>query len=126
MDTVIGLGGIGCRIASRFESYPQYKVYKIDTLESSEKNYFRIEKKGRPEDYEANSPKVKTFLRRVSGEVLFILSGSSSAAAASLAILEQIHRKAEINILYIQAILFERYWPTFNRILFMNKMEINL
>ena len=30
METIIGLGKAGCRIADRFAQYPQYDVYKMD------------------------------------------------------------------------------------------------
>ena len=30
METIIGLGQAGCRIADRFTQYPQYEVYKMD------------------------------------------------------------------------------------------------
>ena len=30
METIVGLGDAGCRVADGFSSYPQYSVFKID------------------------------------------------------------------------------------------------
>ncbi len=52
MDKIIGLGGAGRRLARAFKKYPQYDVYEIDVVESSEPNYFKIEKQDSSENYE--------------------------------------------------------------------------
>ena len=38
MDTIIGLGKAGCAIADKFDQYPQYKVFKIDSEGLDSKN----------------------------------------------------------------------------------------
>ena len=69
MEIVIGLGGVGCRIAREFERYIEYKVYKIDSEESTEENYLQISHYDSPEGYEKYPPKVKTFLRKVKNKI---------------------------------------------------------
>jgi hypothetical protein len=102
MDTVIGLGGAGCNLARQFLNFPQYKVYLVDSEPSEEKRYFHIQKQQKLEDYEPNCPSVKRFFSRISKECLFVVSGASEVSATALAILQQIHSKSKINILYIQ------------------------
>lgn len=102
MDKIISLGGVATRVARKFEKYPQYSIFKIDTEESKEKNYLQIESHSSPEEYENDPPKFKSFLKNIKGEVLFIVSGASICSGASLLILEYLHSKCKINILYIQ------------------------
>ena len=102
METIIALGGVGCKIAREFEKFEEYKVYKIDTEDSDEKNYLKVTKRDAPEQYENHPPKVKSFLKPVSGDVLFIVCGASIVSATSLVVLEQIKDKCNINILYIR------------------------
>jgi len=102
MDTIIGLGGVGCRLAREFEEFEEYKVFKIDTEDSEEKNYLKIIERQHPEEYERDPPKVKSFLKSISGDILFVVCGASVVSAASLVILQQIHGKCNVNILYIK------------------------
>lgn len=101
MDTVIGLGSAGCNIASMFEKYPQYTVYKIDSGISGE-NCFDIGEQNSPEAYERSCPDMSQFLRPVSGDVLFVVAGGGYVSGASLQILKQIHATSKISILYIK------------------------
>ena len=34
MEIIVGIGGVGCNIASMFEQYGQYRVLKIDHTRS--------------------------------------------------------------------------------------------
>ncbi len=61
MDKIISLGGVATRVARKFEKYPQYSIFKIDTEESKEKNYLQIESRSSPEGYENDPPKFKSF-----------------------------------------------------------------
>ena len=98
---VIGLGQAGCNIADALAQYPQYKIYKIDVgLEG--KRCLNIKQQSGPEEYEANAPSMKTFLRYVKGDTLFIVGGSGDISAMSLRIMETIKDKSKIDILYIQ------------------------
>lgn len=100
MDTVIGLGSAGRKIADEFLKYPQYDVYKIDVGCKGE-NCFDFQKQNSPEDYERNCPDMGDFFSTVSGDVLFILAGGGKISGATLSILKQI-KNSNISVLYIQ------------------------
>lgn len=100
MDTVIGLGSAGCNIAALFEKYPQYDVYKIDIGIKGE-NCFELDEKNSPEDYERTCPDLSSFLRHVTGDVLFVVAGGGYVSGASLRIL-QVIQNCNINVLYIK------------------------
>ena len=100
---VIGLGQAGCAIAEKFGRYPQYKVFKMDVGLKGKGN-FDLPLQDHPEKYEENCPvlKIRSFLKGVKGDVLFVCSCGNSSGAA-LRILEQLkNRKRKITILYIQ------------------------
>lgn len=100
MDTVIGLGAGGCRIADGFAKYPQYDVYKIDVGITGD-NCFALKQQATPEDYEKSVPDMSNFLQDIEGDVLFIIGGSGKISGASLQILKQL-KNCSINILYIK------------------------
>ncbi len=102
MDKIIGLGKAGCNIARGFEKYPQYNVFKIDTKDCDELNYYKYPKYEDPEMYDAHSPDLTYFFKYLEGEALFITCGGSKISAASLRVLQQAKQKAEINVLYIK------------------------
>ena len=110
---VVGLGSAGCAIADALNEYPQYSVYKIDAVtkgdfdfasayeDSGATNFFGIEEKQHPEEYEAPIPSLKAFFRDVEGDVIFIVSGGAKIAGASLVILEHL-KHCKITVLYIK------------------------
>jgi len=97
---IIGLGQCGCNIAEKFEQYPQYKTFYINTEESGSKNFFLLDKQESHQEYEANCPDLSDFLKNIKGEVLFCLGGSGSISGASLRVLETI-REQDITILFV-------------------------
>lgn len=102
MINVIGLGGAGCSIAQQFSEYPQYKVIKIDAGIKKDEGSFSITKRESPEEYEEKFPaKVLTSLRKVQGDVLFIVAGGGRISSASLRILEAL-KKNKVEVLYIK------------------------
>lgn len=101
MKTIIGLGQAGCNIADKFSQYPQYKIYKIDTELKKAPRCYPFPKYKKTEEYEKKCPNLKSFLKHVKGDILFITS-CGSIAAASLCVLEQIKNKCNIEILYIR------------------------
>ena len=102
MYTVVGLGGIGCKIAKRFEDYSQYNVLYIDDDSGWAKEQVTLKKRNSPEEYENNySSMRKTFLDKIKEDVIVVLSGASLVSAVSLRLLYQIRGKS-ITILYIQ------------------------
>ena len=100
---VVGVGQAGCAIAEQFKQYPQYKVFKIDTGLKG-KGCFDMPKQKHPEDYEAKCPviKVRTFLKGVRKNVLFITS-CGKISGANLRVLEHLKaKKCKITIMYIK------------------------
>tara|TARA_Y100000310_G_C20524098_1_gene735140 strand:- start:34 stop:900 length:867 start_codon:yes stop_codon:yes gene_type:complete len=102
MQTIIGLGKAGCNIADQFATYPQYKIYKIDTDLKKEPRCYSFPKYNHPEKYEENCPPLKRFFKNIKDDVLLITS-CGSISAAVLRILEQIKHKCQISVLYIRA-----------------------
>ena len=101
MDTIIGLGNAGCNIADMFAQYPQYLCYKFNRGLKRSKTTFPLKDHENFEDYETKMPNMRTFLKEVKGEVLFVLGGASKVSSCALKILETIKTKS-ISVLYIQ------------------------
>lgn len=100
MDTVIGLGGAGCRIADAFSKFPQYDIYKIDVGVSGDRCY-AMEQRNNPEDYEKSAPNLIEFFKDVEGEILFIVGGGGKISGACLKILKQLDHSS-VNLLYVK------------------------
>jgi len=102
METVIGVGGAGGRIAEQFALYPQYNVYKIDhVVQPHEKIKTRsIGIHSSPELYEHNCPDLSEFFKDIRGEILFIVSSSGKISGASLRILHQL-KHCKLNVMLI-------------------------
>ena len=101
MDTIIGLGQAGCRLADEFAKYPQYDVYKIDCHTNKAKNYLKITERPSHEEYEKKTRLRAAFFKNMKGSVLFMLGGSGDVTGASLRILEKI-KHLDVHILYIR------------------------
>jgi hypothetical protein len=100
METIVGLGSAGCKIAGRFATYPQYNVYQMDIgLKRASKTY-GIKASNDPEKFEQSVGSLKTFFKNVEGDVLFVVSGCGMISGASLRILEQL-KKCKLHVLYI-------------------------
>jgi len=100
MDKIIGIGGTGCAIAEMFKKYPQYEIFKIDTDVNGE-NTYRIPQLNSPEEYEKYPYDLPETFKKLSGDILVVLSGSGKASGATLRILYQL-RHCNINVLYIK------------------------
>jgi len=102
MQTVIGLGKAGCSIADALSVYPQYKIKKIDVGLKKTKSTFGLKHQDSPELYESTTlPKgINNFLEGVMSETLFITS-CGAVSGASLKILQKIHTKTKIRVMYI-------------------------
>ncbi len=98
MDILVGLGSVGYKLTKAFAKHPQYKVITIDHEEGS---IIRVPRFDHPEEYERNFPTIGERIRDVEGEMLFIVAGSSIISGAALRVLEQLHGKGDISILYI-------------------------
>lgn len=100
MDTIIGLGAAGCRIAQQFSQFPQYDIKKID-VGISGPNCFSLQQKATPEEYEASVPDMSQFFADIDGEILFIVGGGGKISGAALRILQQL-QNYKVNILYVK------------------------
>jgi len=98
MDILIGLGSVGYKLAKAFSKHPQYKIITIDHEPSAT---ICIPKEDHPEEYESGFPNIGDQLGDVEGQILFIVAGSSIISGAALRVLEQLHGKGDISILYI-------------------------
>ena len=102
MYSVIGLGGVGCRVAKHFSEYPQYNVVCIDDEKTEWKDQILVKKQQKSEDYEE---KFKTIPKRIKDkikdDVIVVLCGSSLVSSIGLKMLYQI-RDRNITILCIR------------------------
>lgn len=103
MDTVVGVGAAGCRIADLFAAYPQYTIYKIDVGLRGE-NCFALGPFHTHEEYEKNVPDMSQFFRDIEGDVLFVVSGAGKISGASLQIMRQLN-DCNLNVLYLRPVL---------------------
>ena len=101
MDTIIGLGNAGCKIAEKLSNYPQYKIYKLDVGLPKKKGNYPLPELPTPEEYDALELKLGNFLKGVSKDVLFIVAGSGMVSNASLAVLKHL-REHRVSILYVR------------------------
>ena len=88
MDTIIGLGKGGCRIAKSFEHYPQYNTFCIDTDDRGYENFRKLAPQPSHEDYENNYSGLD--LSDCGDHVGFFLAGAGNVSGTVLRILEQL------------------------------------
>jgi len=102
MQTIIGLGQAGCNIADQLAQYPQYQVLKIDVGLRKTKKTLGFKLQSSPEDYEKKPlPRgTEKFLEGVMPETLLITS-CGAVSGAALRLLEKIHKKTKISVMYI-------------------------
>ncbi len=98
---IIGLGNAGCAIATEFEQYPQYKIYKIDVALQGDRCYSFPECETAEECESADLPFLKEFFEDLVGPTTFIVGGSGKISCASLRILEVI-RDRPLSVLYVK------------------------
>jgi hypothetical protein len=97
---VIGLGGVGGRIAKQFEQYPQYNVVSVDHEQQTETTIL-VKKQTDPEAYEASDIDLtKLYACLTDEEVIMIVSGGSLVSALSLRILEGM-KERQVRIVYV-------------------------
>tara|TARA_B100000963_G_scaffold360512_1_gene391672 strand:- start:1126 stop:1965 length:840 start_codon:yes stop_codon:yes gene_type:complete len=102
MYTVIGLGGVGCRVAKSFSKYPQYNVVCIDDQKTDWYCELVLQKQEKPEDYEESVSTIPNRIKeKVKDKVIVVVSGSSMVSSSILQLLYQVKDKS-ITILYVQ------------------------
>ena len=102
MYTVIGVGGVGCKVAKCFSTYGQYNILCVDDDPTGWKDQILVPKQKRSEDYEESFkglPKAKK--DKIKDNVIVVLSGASLVSSISLRLLHQLKDKS-ITVLCIR------------------------
>ena len=107
MDKVIGIGATGCGVADEFVSYPEYRIYKINSNLESRGNFhshLSIRPQKNMQEYEEQFDAIdaEAYLESIqpNDEILFVVGGGEPISGISLSLLEQI-KSASISVLYI-------------------------
>lgn len=101
MSTIIGLGKAGCNIAKEISMYPQYNVFCIDSEKQDHGKFKLIKKQKSFEDYEANFPSIKEFLKGAKAPYTVIVGGSGAISGCVLNLMEQLESN-DISVIYIK------------------------
>jgi len=101
MINIVGIGKLGCELATDFEKLKNYDVYKIDHGLEKTKRTRGIKKEKSPEKYENNCPGLSYFFKGMSGRSLVLVSGGESISAITLRVLEHMNHQ-KVTVLYIQ------------------------
>ena len=102
MIAVVGIGNAASAIAEKFGDIPQYNVYTLCSKPSGEiANEYTLKVYSDPEDYERNTPDLKSFFAGIQERVQVFIMGSSMSSMYSLGILEQLRDK-ELDVFYIK------------------------
>ena len=99
MSAIIGLGQCGCSIAKKFENYPQYSAYYVDTDGAAG---YKIETQDGPEQYEKKCPSFKQFFKNIEEDTICIFAGAGMISGVSLRMLETI-KDGKIKIIFIKS-----------------------
>lgn len=97
METIIGLGSVGCKIAKVLEEFNIYDVLYLDSKER-DGNSTLLMVPAKVEEYEEMD---FSFLKSVKTDVLLIVSGVNAEAAAALNVLSNLQH-CKIHVLYIR------------------------
>jgi hypothetical protein len=102
MYTVIGVGGVGCKVAKCFSAYEQYNILCVDDDPTGWKDQVLVPKQKRPEDYEESFKGLtKAKKDKIKDNVVVVLSGASIVSSISLRLLHQLRDKS-ITVLCIR------------------------
>ncbi len=120
MYTVIGLGSAGHKVVMSFLEYPQYNGYTVDCEmpEESRTIFMEIPEFDHPEEYEKGVPDLSKRFNNLGDTCLFVVCGASIVSGGSLRILEAIHKKSKVSVLYIK--------PDISVLSEMRKLQENL
>ena len=100
MQTVIGLGNAGCKIAQQLGAYSEYNTLQIDVGLSAAPTSLDLPYRTSPEFYEENVPDLTTFFGTLFPETLLITS-CGMVSGAALQILQQLYGKTKLSVMYI-------------------------
>ena len=104
MYTVIGLGSAGHKVIMSFLEYPQYNGYTVDCEmpEESRTIFVEIPEFSHPEEYEKGTPDLSKRFNNLGDTCLFVVCGASMVSGATLRVLEAIHKKSKVSVLYMK------------------------
>ena len=100
MKTVVALGAPAARVASAFEEYSQYTVYKISKLAQDGARSLHLPPATSAEEYDANGVDMSALFKELPKEIIFVVCGGTLESAASLRLLQAM-REAYITVVYI-------------------------
>jgi len=102
MYTVIGVGGVGCKVAKCFSAYGQYNILCVDDAPTGWKDQVLVPRQKRSEDYEESFKGLsKAKKDKIKDNVVVVLSGASLVSSISLRLLHQLRDKS-ITVLCIR------------------------
>ena len=104
MYTIIGLGSAGHKVIMSFLEYPQYNGYTVDCEmpEESRTIFVEIPEFSHPEEYEKSTPDLSKRFNNLGDTCLFVVCGASMISGATLRVLEAIHEKSKVSVLYMK------------------------
>ena len=88
MINIIGIGEMGCKLATEFAKSEHYDVYKIGIGLPKNKRSRGMKKQTCAEKYEQNCPPMKHFLKELSGRSILLVNGGEAISAITLRVLE--------------------------------------
>ena len=88
MINIIGVGEMGCKLATEFAKSEHYDVYKIGIDLPKNKRSRGMKKQTCAEKYEQNCPPMKHFLKELSGRSILLVNGGEAISAVTLRVLE--------------------------------------
>jgi hypothetical protein len=88
MINIIGIGEMGCKLADEFAKNDNYDVYKIGIDLPKNKRSRGMKRQPSPEQYEANCPAMKHFLKELAGRSILLVNGGETISAITLRVLE--------------------------------------
>ena len=102
MYTVIGVGGVGIKVAKNFEKFPQYNVVCLDDQDTGHEHQIVLEKQKKPELYEESFKRLPSPIKKViKDKVICVVSGASLVSSVILRFLYELRDK-QITIMYIR------------------------
>ena len=101
---MIGLGSAGHKVIMSFLEYPQYNGYTVDCEmpEESRTIFVEIPEFSHPEEYEKSTPDLSKRFNNLGDTCLFVVCGASMISGATLRVLEAIHEKSKVSVLYMK------------------------
>tara|TARA_Y100000034_G_scaffold64311_4_gene77788 strand:+ start:11931 stop:12767 length:837 start_codon:yes stop_codon:yes gene_type:complete len=101
MLNVIGFGTAGCRIAEKFEEFPQYKVHYIDVGRTG-KGCHNFPKCTSMQQAEEKTPKFgKLKKEQIGKDIIFICAGSGVTSGGILQTLERL-KSFNVRVVYVR------------------------